>query len=88
MLARHSPTCVAAPSRAPPQIDPWGHTAFQATYMSSPLAGFNAVYYGRIDWEEAQQRKAARTAEAVWAPSASLGLSAATLGGCSSGKNL
>ena len=33
------------------QIDPWGHTAFQATYMSSPLAGFNAVYYGRIDWQ-------------------------------------
>lgn len=35
----------------PRQIDPWGHTAFQATYMSSPLAGFNAVYYGRIDWQ-------------------------------------
>ena len=60
-------------------IDPWGHTSFQATHMSSPLAGFTSTFVGRIDWEMAEQRRKTQSVEVVWAPSASLGLSAATL---------
>jgi alpha-mannosidase len=65
--------------RATWSIDPWGHTAFQATYMSSPLAGFSSTFAGRIDWEMAQQRRLQKSVEVVWAPSASQGLGAATL---------
>lgn len=60
-------------------IDPWGHTAFQASHMSAPLAGFTSTFVGRIDWEMAQQRRKTQSVEVVWAPSASAGLTTATL---------
>ena len=62
-------------------IDPWGHTSFQSTHISSPLAGMNSLFFGRIDWEEVQHRRATKSAETIWAPSPSLGLTAATFAG-------
>lgn len=63
------------------QIDPFGHSAFQGSMMSAPLAGYSAVYFARADWQEIPQRNANKTTEMFWAPSASQGASTGTLGG-------
>ena len=60
------------------QIDPFGHSTFQASMMSAPIAGFNGVHVARDDWQEQEQRTADRTIEIVWAPSTSLGMAGAT----------
>jgi alpha-mannosidase len=60
------------------QIDPFGHSTFQASMMSAPIAGFNGVHVARDDWQEQNQRTADRTIEMVWAPSTSLGMAGAT----------
>jgi alpha-mannosidase len=60
------------------QIDPFGHSTFQASMMSAPIAGFSGVHVARDDWQEQNQRTAARTIEMVWAPSRSLGMAGAT----------
>jgi alpha-mannosidase len=49
--------------------------------MSSPIAGFNAVYFARDDWQEQGQREKNKTTEMIWAPSSSLGMNGATFAG-------
>jgi hypothetical protein len=61
-----------------PLPDPFGHSAFQAYAMSSPLSGFNSVSVARIDYQDFDQRGKNLTRETIWAPSPSLGLNAAT----------
>ena len=77
----HSHT--ARSTRTPPltAVDPFGHSAFQASVLSGPSAGFNSVFFMRADWQEIAQRQNHTTTEFVWAPSPSLGPSGATFGG-------
>ena len=49
--------------------------------MSSPMGGFNAMFYARADYADIATRDAARTQEYIWAPSPTLGMNAATYGG-------
>ena len=62
----------------PPPSQPFGHSTFQASMMSAPIAGFNGVHVARDDWQEQGQRTADKTIEMVWAPSSSLGMAGAT----------
>ncbi len=62
------------------QIDPFGHSTFQA-YMSSPAAGFNALFFMRADWQEIAKRNNETTTEMIWAPSPTHKLSSATYAG-------
>lgn len=54
------------------QIDPFGHSATQASLLSAEV-GFDALYFARIDWQEAQVRTAQRSMEMIWQGSSSLG---------------
>jgi len=54
------------------QIDPFGHSATQAALLSAEV-GFDALYFGRIDYQDMQKRKEEKDLEFVWQPSASLG---------------
>lgn len=49
------------------QIDPFGHSATQATLLSYGL-GFEGLYFARIDYEDYAKRKAARDLEFIWRP--------------------
>ncbi len=49
--------------------------------MSSPVSGYNAVFFMRADYADIAARNAARTTEMVWAPSPSLGMAGATYAG-------
>ncbi len=49
--------------------------------LSSPIAGYNAVYFARDDWQEQHQREVNKTTEMIWAPSNSLGMNGATFAG-------
>lgn len=49
--------------------------------MSSPIAGYNSVFFMRADYQDIQQRNNNRTSEWIWAPSPSLGMSGATYAG-------
>ena len=53
------------------QIDPFGHSATQASLLSSEM-GFDALYFGRIDYQDHSLRKAKRELEFVWRSSSSL----------------
>ena len=53
------------------QIDPFGHSAFQGSMLSSPLSGVNGVYVARMDYQEIQQRKMTKSTEMFWTPSPS-----------------
>lgn len=57
------------------QIDPFGHSATQAALLSAE-AGFNALYFGRMDYQEHDQRFNDRKLEFVWRASESLGAAA------------
>ena len=59
------------------QIDPFGHSAMQATLLGAEL-GFEAVFLGRADYGDLSKRVAGRQLEFPWAPSASRPGSAAT----------
>ena len=63
------------------QIDPFGHSTFQAAMMSGPSAGFQAMFYARADYADIATRDNARTEEYIWAPSPTLGMNQATYGG-------
>jgi hypothetical protein len=52
------------------QIDPFGHSNTHASLISSE-SGFDALYFGRIDYQDRQIRKDDRTLEFVWKGSAS-----------------
>ena len=42
--------------------------------MSSPVSGFNALFFMRADWQDIAHRQNTTTTEFVWAPSPTLGL--------------
>ena len=63
------------------QIDPFGHSAFQASVLSTPAAGFSSVFFMRADWQEIALRQNATTTEMIWAPSPTLGMRGATYAG-------
>ena len=47
------------------QLDPFGHSATQASLLTSE-AGFNALYLGRIDYQDLNKRYDTRACEGVW----------------------
>ena len=53
------------------QIDPFGHSAFQGSMLSSPLSGVNGVYVARMDYQDIEARKLFNGTEMFWAPSPS-----------------
>ena len=62
------------------QIDPFGHSAFQGSMLSTPLAGVNGVYVARMDYQDIEQRKTYKGTEMFWAPSPSQPLQGGVLG--------
>ena len=54
------------------QLDPFGHSSTQASLLSAE-AGFDALFFGRIDHEDMDQRRATSQCEGVWRSSPSLG---------------
>ena len=54
------------------QIDPFGHSTFQGSMLSSPLSGVNGVYVARMDYQDITARKLYKGTEMFWAPSPSL----------------
>jgi alpha-mannosidase len=53
------------------QIDPFGHSATQAT-LFGPLSGMDGVFFERIDYQDKDIRDKAKTLEMVWRSSPSL----------------
>mmetsp|Transcript_29052 Transcript_29052/g.54827 ORF Transcript_29052/g.54827 Transcript_29052/m.54827 type:complete len:1069 (-) Transcript_29052:93-3299(-) len=51
------------------QIDPFGHSATQASLLSAD-AGFDALYFGRIDYQDLNLRREERRVEGLWRASA------------------
>ena len=47
------------------QLDPFGHSATQASLMTSK-AGFDALYFGRIDYQDLELRRLTRECEGLW----------------------
>ena len=47
------------------QLDPFGHSATQASLLSRE-AGFNALYFGRIDYQDLQNRWEKKNCEGIW----------------------
>lgn len=70
----------AALPRVTSQLDPFGHSATQASLFASPLSGYIAQFHARMDCREKDLRHAKQTMDFAWAPSRSLGLSALTMG--------
>ena len=54
------------------QLDPFGHSATQASLFGAE-SGFDALYFGRIDYQDLAVRIASRAIEFVWRGSPSLG---------------
>jgi hypothetical protein len=52
------------------QLDPFGHSATQASLMTSKL-GFDALYFGRIDYQDLVVRKLQQGCEGLWNSSTS-----------------
>jgi hypothetical protein len=57
------------------QIDPFGHSATQAALLSAE-AGFEGLFFARIDYQDKIIRRANKTLEFVWRASESLGTNA------------
>ena len=53
------------------QLDPFGHSATQASLLSSKV-GFDALYFGRIDYQDMQRRHDEQQCEGFWSPSSNL----------------
>lgn len=53
------------------QLDPFGHSATQASLMTSRM-GFDAVYMGRIDYQDLTLRHLTQQCEGLWDASESL----------------
>ena len=53
------------------QIDPFGHSASQAT-LFGPLSGLDGVFFERIDYQDKTVRAATKALEMVWRSSPSL----------------
>ena len=54
------------------QVDPFGHSATQAALLSAEV-GFDALFFGRIDYQDHDQRVKNKEMQFSWAPSPSLG---------------
>jgi hypothetical protein len=54
------------------QIDPFGHSSTQAALLSA-RAGFEGLYFARIDYQDNEVRHRHRDLETIWRPSPSLG---------------
>ena len=65
------------------QIDPFGHSNTHAWFSSE--FGFDALYFGRIDYQDHDKRMAERTMEMVWKGSASQKQAAVFTGAFTSG---
>ncbi|XP_074275154.1 putative alpha-mannosidase At5g13980 [Silene latifolia] len=57
------------------QIDPFGHSAVQA-YLLGAEAGFDSLFFARIDYQDREKRKNDKSLEFVWQGSESLGSTA------------
>lgn len=53
------------------QLDPFGHSATQASLLTAQL-GFDALYFGRIDYQDLELRRATQECEGLWASSPNL----------------
>lgn len=53
------------------QIDPFGHSATQSSLLGAE-AGFDAIYFGRIDYQDLKQRIDSRNCEGIWDSSPNL----------------
>jgi len=53
------------------QLDPFGHSATQASLLSSK-AGFDALYFGRIDYQDLERRHNEQQCEGFWSASSNL----------------
>ncbi|BFG32218.1 hypothetical protein CerSpe_184920 [Prunus speciosa] len=62
------------------QIDPFGHSAVQA-YLLGAEAGFDSLFFARIDYQDREKRKNEKSLEVVWRGSKSLGSSAQIFAG-------
>lgn len=62
------------------QLDPFGHSSTQAALLSAD-AGFDALYFGRIDYQDLELRNKERRAEFIWRASPSLGPDAQVFAG-------
>ena len=58
------------------QVDPFGHSATQAALLSAEV-GLQSLFFGRIDYQDHQWRVARHEMQFSWAPSPSLGPTAA-----------
>lgn len=62
------------------QIDPFGHSATQASLLSAEM-GFDGLYFGRIDYQDHNQRIANKNLEFMWRASQSQGADAQVFSG-------
>jgi alpha-mannosidase len=69
---------VGALPRITVQHDPFGHSSTQANLLSSQLAGFEGVFFGRIDYQDRNLRNNLTTLETIWRASSSTGSSGQT----------
>jgi hypothetical protein len=53
------------------QLDPFGHSATQASLLTAQL-GFDALYFGRIDYQDLELRHETQECEGLWASSPNL----------------
>ena len=53
------------------QLDPFGHSSTQASLLGSE-AGFNAIYFGRIDYQDLELRQETKNCEGIWDASPNL----------------
>ena len=60
--------------------DPFGHSATQAALLSGEV-GFEALFFGRIDYQDYNQRAKTKTLEWVWNTSPSLGADSSVFAG-------
>eukprot|EP00636_Phaeomonas_parva_P016919 CAMPEP_0118851794 /NCGR_PEP_ID=MMETSP1163-20130328/1098_1 /TAXON_ID=124430 /ORGANISM="Phaeomonas parva, Strain CCMP2877" /LENGTH=1103 /DNA_ID=CAMNT_0006784183 /DNA_START=134 /DNA_END=3445 /DNA_ORIENTATION=+ len=54
------------------QLDPFGHSATQASLLTYDI-GFDALFFGRIDYQDRERRQAEKQCEGVWEASKSAG---------------
>jgi alpha-mannosidase len=60
------------------QLDPFGHSATQASLLTY-AAGMDALYFGRIDYQDLQRRKETRECEGFWNVGGDSSLNATTV---------
>lgn len=66
------------------QLDPFGHSSTQSSLMTYKM-GFDALYFGRIDYQDLELRRATKECEGLW--NAFGGTSTTTSSSSSKGEN-